>query len=162
MNPVDEILPIIATAVAEWKADVSEQKIKEQVKYALDKQAKNVTLKLLGFEADNWKADTWSVDHCNGRAGNSAIGDYLRQTSAQAIKEWFDEIAKPSLTAAEKASLMRSCKQEYKDHLKDALRRKAKHMADEDTNALITEISKSNQIANHLKVMQLINPTGSK
>jgi hypothetical protein len=83
VNPVDSLLTSIACAVEEWKAKNTKEVIKTTVTELLDKESKQLTLKLLGFE-DRW--GKWEVDHCNGRGGESAAGDYLRIAQKTAIQ----------------------------------------------------------------------------
>ncbi len=49
------------------------------------KQMKNtILLKLMGFD-DRYGNNSWEVDHCNGRAGQSVLGDRIRNAAQLAL-----------------------------------------------------------------------------
>ena len=156
-NPVDELLPIIAQAVAQWKQRNTVEKISATVTQALDKQAQTILLKLLGFDANHWGKDVWELDHCNGRNGNSAAGDFIRTTQAEAVKAWLSTVAMPNLSPAITKSIVASCRDEYKRALERHIYGIVEKQAEEDAKTLVANISKSNHIDKYLKVMSLIN-----
>lgn len=155
--PVDSILPVIAATVAEWKVANNPEVIREKVLAALNKQGDALTLKLLGFSSD-WSGK-WSIDHCNGRGGESAVGDYYRKAQAEGIKTWLETMPLPTLTPAEKKSLQKDWRHEYRHLLMRAIRDLLQAQASSDAAALIKQISQSGQIDNYLKTMALIEST---
>lgn len=155
-KPVDSILPHIAAAVAEWKATNTEEKIKETVISLLNKESKQLVLKLLGFN-ESW--GKWEVDHCNGRGGQSAAGDYLTKVQQEAIQEWLKGAVMPTLDKATKASMQKSAQQEYTYNLNRLVREYAVSQAELDAKAVIKQLVASDQVGNYLKVMALIEPT---
>ena len=158
INPLDELLPVIAAAVAEWKVDNTPEKIKERVQKHLTKSGEEITLKLLGFNKDTWRESAWELDHCNGRSGNSAAGDYLRKQQQVAIQEWLSTVTLPPLSAKAQKDMVNEYISDYKTEMRSILRRKACEQASEHANELISKVVASNNLANHLKVMQLIDP----
>lgn len=64
--------------------------VAEQLTKVLDESRDQIIRTLLGFKVDNWGRMEWAVDHCNGRAGESAVGDYLRRVQADKIHEWLE------------------------------------------------------------------------
>lgn len=155
-KPVDSILPHIAAAVAEWKAEHTGEKIKETVINLLNKESKQIVLKLLGF-SESW--GKWEVDHYNGRGGQSAAGDYLTKVQQEAIQEWLKCAVMPTLDKATKASMQKSAQQEYTYNLNRLVREYAISQAEFDAKAVIQQLVASDQVGNYLKVMALIEPT---
>jgi hypothetical protein len=72
----------------EW---IAKANVSAQIGRLLDNKLQEVVGKLLGFDV-RW-GNEWEVDHCNGRAGDSAAGDYLREKCGAAVKEWLDKAA---------------------------------------------------------------------
>lgn len=98
-------------AVLQWVAD-NDGRIGERIKSMLDSQVKKVVGELLGFDA-GWGG--WKIDHCNGRSGESAAGDWLRQQAGSAVNEWLTAQAGklPTLDAKD----VRALRSEYKEVL---------------------------------------------
>ena len=94
INVIDDAIPIIAEAVAEWKIRNSEEVLKRRVHALLDESSNEVVMKLLGFK-ESW--GKWELDHCNGRSGNSPAGEYLKNAQQGAIAEWLKTAALPKL-----------------------------------------------------------------
>lgn len=154
INPVDSVLPFIATAVEEWKDAHTEESIKRTVTDLLNKNKEQVVLKLLGFSSSWGK---WEVDHCNGRNGNSAAGDFLRDVQQKAIEDWMTNLILPTLCKADINAINKSAQQDYMYELRKKVRELAISQANRDAQAIIQSIVQSNQIAARLKVMQLID-----
>lgn len=156
-KPLDSIIPIIAAAVAEWKVDNSPERVRKTVIDALNVQSASITRQLLGFEKG--RDGEWKVDHCNGRAGNTAVGDYFRQVQSQAIKEWLETVKLPELTPTFKNKLASEMRSEYEYYLRSTAKDLAIQMAKKDAATLVNEICGSDQVKNYLKTMALIKPT---
>lgn len=155
INPLDTVLPYIASAVGKWKQENTEERIKATVTNLLNKESEEIMLKLLGFDNRYGK---WELDRCNGRAGESAAGDYLRKNQQEAIQEFLKTVAMPALNAALKKNLVKSLADNYQDVLQRELRDLTYAKAKRDAADLIEAVVGSKQIDNYLKVMQLINP----
>lgn len=160
INPVDSVLPFIASAVEEWKAAHTEESIKHTVTNLLEKNKEQMVLKLLGFN-ESW--GKWELDHCNGRAGNSAAGEFLRAVQQTAIEDWMAKLILPTVSKTATAEIQKSANQSYRYELEKRVREMAVAQANKDAQAIIQSIVQSNQIEARLKVMQLIdkptNPT---
>lgn len=152
-NPIDSLLPFIASAITEWKLKNTEQRIKETVTSQLDKEAKQIVLKLLGFDSNY---SSYKLDHCNGRAGNSTAGDFIRNAQAAAIKDWLTTVAMPSLTPEDEKNLRASMQQEYASHFRRHALQLAKEKAQADAKVLIEQISQSMQVDNYAKLLAMI------
>ncbi len=153
INPIDAVLPIVAQAVAEWKATNSEEKIKKKVKDLLDSKAEEVTLKLLGFN-NSW--GKWELDHCNGRSGESAAGDFIQQVQQTAIKEWLSEVAMPTLDEKMKKSILKGVNAEVKRSISYQIQQLATNQANALMNKLLSDICVSDHVDNYLRTMKLI------
>ena len=157
LNPIDELLPVIAQAVEEWKLKNTTSEIKTKITRLLDTNSKEITMKLLGFDH---RGGTWELDHCNGRSGNSAAGDFIRNSHAEAIKEWLAKVSMPTLDTATKNELIKQAQHTYEDYLGRAVRNAMEKKATNDAEQIIAHITQSQQIDKHLQVLKLINLSG--
>lgn len=155
-NPVDELIPVIANAIEEWKQKNTATEITKKVATHLDKSAEEILLKLLGFNK-NWGSQ-WELDHCNGRAGNSTAGDFLKEIQGVAIKEWLQQVKLPEMPAALQKNLQAEMKHQYAKTLRYALENLVDRKVSQDAEALLKSITSSNQIDNYIKTLELINP----
>lgn len=131
---LDKVYIWVNQAVQEWLKKNDEKKIKRDVEIRLDKHRNEIIHKLLGFN-DRW--GQWEVDHCNGRAGNSAAGDFLRRHAQDKIEAWFkSQIDFPALP--EKAII--DAQAEYMRELKNQLFVNVKHKAKIDAQKIIDDI----------------------
>lgn len=157
LNPIDELLPVIAQAVAAWKLNNTTTVVKDKITRLLDANSKEITMKLLGFN-NRW--NEWELDHCNGRSGNSAAGDFIRSTQAEAIKEWLAQVSMPSLDTKTKNKLIKQAQATYEDYLGRSVRAAIERKATADADLVIAHLTQSQQIDKHLQVLKLINLSG--
>lgn len=155
-NPIDKLIPLIATTTNTW-LEKAMQDIQQQVIQKLDKSRDEIVLKLLGFDKDSWRGN-WSLDHCNGRAGESAAGTFLRNTHAEAIKEWLSNFQAPLLSPKDKKDLEKRFKDIYLRECESSVYNMAKSKAERDMCELLESITPSKQIDNYLKTVSLIDP----
>lgn len=155
-NPIDAVLPLITAAVDDWQKANNAQAITERIHAMLDKESEQVVFKLLGFN-NSWNRG-YELDHCNGRSGNSAAGDYIRKAQTKAIEEWLSAITLPKLTPTLKKQLQTEMNTVYKHSLLDKVRVMAEQRAQQDIDALLHEIIPSKTIDNYIKALQLITP----
>lgn len=119
-------------AAAEWfDKHGSEAQVKYDVTKLLDSKREEIVANLLGFKID-WRE--WQVDNCNGRSGESAAGDLLRKTAGKAVDEWLlaQAGALPTLPKGAAKAFLR----EYAEALEDALRDRARSMAEEEAERI--------------------------
>lgn len=154
VNVIDDSIPIIAEAVQEWMKKNSKAVLTKKVQDMLDKSSTEVVMKLLGFDTSYSK--TWELDHCNGRSGNSAAGDYLRKTQEDAIKEWLGTVPLPALSEATQKSLLRSIQSDYKYAVEKALGKLVLAKAEADAHQLMNQLTASKQIDNYMAAMKLV------
>lgn len=154
INVVDQLLPLIAEAVEDWRKNNSTANLKERVKKLLDNNSQEVTLKLLGFK-NNW--GRWELDHCNGRSGESAAGDFIRNTQSEAVNEWLATVCLPELDAKTKAKFKKEANTLYRECILRGLRKTVEQRAQEDLDKLLKVLTTSEQIDNYIKTMELIS-----
>lgn len=155
-KPLDESLQYIAQAVHQWKAENTPELIKSRVISQLNKNTESMVLKLLGFDDCNFRGG-WSLDHCNGRAGDSAAGDYLRQHKQEAIEGFFKELSIDAfITTALKKKLISEFHREFESQLILEVRNKAKQVMTTHVNALVDEIAKSDNEERFHNMLKLI------
>ena len=156
MNTQDELVAVINSALESWHEANSPEAIRKRVHEQLDKDSKQVVLKLLGFNY-NW-GNSWELDHCNGRSGNSIIGDYLKKTQEQILHEWFAKIPLPELNKTETAQLSKSFASAYKEAFRSYISKAAVRKAEADAQALIDSISPSKFLDNFMQLQKLLTP----
>lgn len=119
----------------EWAAS---QDIKSMVFAILERDAKLLVAKLLGFDL---RGGEWTVDHCNGRAGESAAGDYLRKAAGNGVKEWLDKVASdlPPLPAAARKRIVSRYHEWVERGVCDLLEELAQKEAKEIVNQIIRD-----------------------
>ena len=158
-NPIDALLPAISQAVADWQAKHTPKELTQRVNKLLNDSCEEIIIKLLGFNKDS-RDGRWSLDHCNGRSGESAAGDYLRQAQADAIREWLAKIPMPTMSTKMLSDFKKQYETEFNSRVKYQMRRLIEQEADKRAEQLFDELTQSNQVNDFIKVMQLISPKG--
>jgi len=156
MNTQEDLVEVINSALESWHAANTPEAIREKVHKSLDNSSKEVVLKLLGFTSR--RGDRWELDHCNGRSGNSVIGDYLKKTQEQILHEWFAKIPLPELNKTETAQLSKSFASAYKEAFRSYISKAAVRKAEADAQALIDSLSPSKFLDNFMQLQQLLTP----
>lgn len=155
-NPIDELLPVIAQAMHKWKAENTPEFMSNRIRTELNKHSSEILMKLLGFDKDAWRGD-WRLDHCNGRQGNSAAGDFIREQQAQIIKDWLSTVAMPKLSEKELKQVQKSVDATYKYAFEQAARELAVSRAKTDAAAVINELTRPKQVQQYLQMLALID-----
>lgn len=156
MNTQEDLVEVINSALESWHAANTPEAIREKVHESLNNSSKEVVLKLLGFNS-RW-GDSWELDHCNGRNGNSVIGEYLKKTQEQILHEWFAKIPLPELNKRETAQLSKSFASAYKEAFRSYISKAAVRKAEADAQALIDSLSPSKFLDNFMQLQQLLTP----
>ena len=99
LNPINDLLPTVLKSIDKWKEKNSEEALTQRVHKLLDDNAETIVLKLLGFD-NRW--NKWELDHCNGRKGESAAGDYLKQDYERFLSEYLYKYAREEADKAAK------------------------------------------------------------
>jgi hypothetical protein len=123
-------------AAADWLG--KRKGIADEITTLLDRRVQEIIGKLLGFDA-HW--GEWEVDHCNGRSGNSAAGDWLRGAVQGAVGAWLTAQAGklPTLPKAAIKSLRGDYLEAFQNELRDRLIKKAKEDASEAFQQVIED-----------------------
>lgn len=145
---------MIAAAVAEWKNKNTPEKFAKDVETLLTKRSEEIVLKLLGFD-NHW--GRWEVDHCNGRGGESAMGDYLRSTQKAAIEQWLRNVELPAIPAQATKKMKSDYLYEYKEQMAKHLQQAAHKRAEEDAQKIVDQLTTTDHIQNYIKAMNLIS-----
>jgi len=158
-NLVEMSATTIQEAYNEWMQKNPPEKIKQDCLRTLDKSSEEILRKLLGFNKDSWGG--WSLDHCNGRAGESTAGKYIRDTQITAVNKWLSQVDLPSMNAQMKKSMQAYAKEYFEREFNEQLRAKVKDYAKEQANTFFDTLVKtqSKQVENQLKVLELLLQT---
>lgn len=155
LDVLSEALPHMAAGVRKWREDNPPDSIRERVFNLLNKRQDEIILQLLGFELRYGKLQ---VDHCNGRAGESAAGDYLRRAQQDAVNDWLATISMPALTKTQIKNIQKDAQREYTRHLNQLVRSMAVTKAEEDAKKLIEALASTHSADNYGKLYELIQP----
>ena len=153
------LVPIINQAVHEWMQDQDPVAIKKKVFSTLNKAKDEIAPKLLGFTRDSWN-NKWEIDHCNGRSGESSLGDYLKQHQEAGIKQFIEELDLTTVrpfTKSEKDE-MRS---DYRRRVINKVRESVRVRAEQDAARLLNSISVDNLVDLIKQTEALINSAPS-
>lgn len=160
MQPVNDLLGTIAQATEDWKAVNTPEVIKKRVFKQLTTASDEIVMKLLGFDC-RWDKK-WELDHCNGRAGDSAAGDFIRDANQDAIKEWLATVAMPQITPALQKRLQKMAQEEYESHITRHVRTAITARAEKDLNEFIHSLAETPSYEGFVKMRALITPNQTK
>lgn len=118
----------------------NEKAVREFVFGTLDAAREGIVAKLMGFD-NSWHDNKWGLDHCNGRSGDSAAGDFLRKQVKQGVEAWLSEQAgdMPKLPA----SAVKDLRAEYRANLLEAIRKRLRAQAEADANEIVDGIAEA-------------------
>lgn len=123
----------VEIAYAQWREDRYAEMI-DVIKEKLDDHLDSILAKLLGMDK-RWGGE-WEVDHCNGRAGNSFIGEEIRSQVQPAVTQLVnDSIGEWEPTQQMKQQIAK----EYRSELLMNAKRYARDIASRDVHALIEQ-----------------------
>jgi hypothetical protein len=131
---VEAIRERIAKAQDEWSKE-NLPDVESRVHDILDNALKTIVAKVLGME-NRWGRE-WEVDHCNGRSGNSIVGDAIRTAVQPKIEELvLDAVKDFTFNEQQKASI----RKEYREQLMKAAFERARGKAQADAIAAYDEL----------------------
>ena len=116
--------------------EIEQENIESYVRKTLENKRQEVICKLLGFN-NSWHE--WELDHCNGRAGESEAGTWLRRRVGAGAAKWLEEQVGQLPDIPTKA--IGSLKREYTDMLKRAVREGLERVAHTEAARIIRDIS---------------------
>lgn len=125
-------------AAQDWLKS-NEPDIERRVWALLNNHVQKIVVKLLGFD-HHWGED-WELDHCNGRAGESAAGDWLRERAGEAVYAWLDQQAQalPNLPASAVKSLREEYARVFEREVRRLLSQKAVASAQAEVERICTD-----------------------
>ena len=137
-----DLIQIAKDAIDEWiRVNVLEEDaFKQRIKRELDKNQAQILMKLLGFNTNY--GNTWELDHCNGRAGQSAAGDFIKSKMGEEVNKWLAEQTGklPELPQDAITSLHKQYLEEVHYKLRDHIRHAAEEKANELAKLIIKDI----------------------
>ena len=153
LNPINDLLPTVLKSIDKWKEKNSKEVLTQRVHKLLDDNAETIVLKLLGFD-NHW--NKWELDHCNGRKGESAAGDFLRQVQQDAIQDWLKNVNLPKLNKTLSSAMKKTLEADYKNYLRQYLYEYAREEADKTAKELIQTLFTQSKVDGMFKLQQLI------
>lgn len=148
----------IQAAYMKWLAQNTPETIQKDCLNILDKSKDDILRALLGFEKDSWGRQEWKVDHCNGRAGESAVGDYLRRHQQAVIDQWLAQVDMPKMTTSMKKSMEKEALNVFKREFMRIMEAKVAKYAEEQASTFFNSIveSQKNQVNAQMKALELL------
>ncbi|HVH91280.1 MAG TPA: hypothetical protein VM783_07845 [Candidatus Acidoferrum sp.] len=156
-NPFQVVLESIVLALNEWHAIHTPEEIKRDMFARMDKAQQEILLKLLGFNKDSWNGG-WGLDYCNGRSGESAAGDYLRQQQAENVKAWLDQVSLPKIPTKAIESLTKEYQNRFDHEVTRQLDAMARKAAAEYLDNLMKPLTATSAADQYNKVLELLKP----
>ena len=153
LNPINDLLSIVLKSIDKWKEKNSEEALTQRVHNLLDDNAETIVLKLLGFD-NRW--NKWELDHCNGRSGESAAGDYLKQVQQEAIQDWLKKVKLPELNKTLSSVMKKELEADYKRYLSQYLYEYAREEADKAAKEIIQSLFSQSKVDGMFRLQQLI------
>src|SRR5690242_18794542 len=83
---VEDLLERAEKARDEW-LEAHQDDLEAFIGRSLNHQLESVVAKVLGFDR-RWGERDWEIDHCNGRSGNSFIGEAISAKAAGLAAQW--------------------------------------------------------------------------
>ena len=108
----------------------------QQLHRILDRSAEKLVLSMLGLEGT--LDGRWRIDHCNGRAGESVVGRWLKERCTQAVGNWLlkfqEQLPPPPQDAID--AVREEYAREFRWKLKDAIKSRANSAAQQHAQDL--------------------------
>ena len=163
-NPVPEpmtmqealqsLVPIINEAIHEWLEKQNPQAIRKKVFDTLEAAKDEVAPKLMGFNKASFGRG-WEIDHCNGRAGESVIGDYMRKHQQEGIQQFIDQLNLVSLRPFSGKEI-EDMRKEYRQQVINKTREAVWARADSDASRLVNSLSVDDLVSTIQRTQELI------
>ena len=148
----------IQAAYMKWLAKNTPETIQNNCLNILDKSKDDILRALLGFDKDSWGRQEWKVDHCNGRAGESAAGDYLRRHQQAVIDKWLAQVDMPEMTTSMKKSMEKEALDLFVRTFRRTLEAKVAKYAEDQASTFFNTIieSQKTQVNAQMKALELL------
>ena len=154
-DALQSLVPIINGAIHEWLEKQNPEAIRKKVFDTLEAAKDEVAPKLMGFDKGSFGRG-WEIDHCNGRAGESSIGDYMKKHQTEGIQQFIDQLNLTSLSPFTEAEI-KGLRSEYRDRVINETRQLVYDRAEKDANHLVNQLSVDDLVSAIQKTQQLLN-----
>ncbi len=134
-----EVAYAMKCAAEDYIADNPPEKVVKQTLEVLEENRNDILHTLLGFEVDRWGKGHFKVDHCNGRGGESAVGDYLRREQSKAIENWLKTAELGELCEGTQADMRKEFNKIYRGRIESLVKEHAKQLALKHFNELVEQ-----------------------
>lgn len=155
-NPAQIVLTVVSKTIDEWKAKNPPEQIEKDTLKLLNKNAEEILLKLLGFNKDNWGRTKFELDHCNGRSGESAAGDYIRKHQQAVINEWLSQVPMPEMPKTLVAEMTKEAKHRYQSEFQEQFFARVEAHAKAEADKAFESISATLFLDKYTKTLNLI------
>lgn len=132
-------LSIIEKAVQEVYDDYIKKELpglQERIYQTCKQHERTYLLGILGF-SERW--GRLEIDHCNGRSGNSIIGNELKKAVEDLVKQWTEKALAENWEEIQEAESL--YKEAFARKLREELREQAKEMAKKEAQRIIEKIT---------------------
>lgn len=139
LSKMEEFLNGIDSAVQQKFNSVSPQSIVDSIIKDFMDQRAEVLAKLMGFSKDSFNKK-WEIDHCNGRAGNSPIGNWISEAFSEKIKPIITEAFQEMLEGGFRETVKKEIKHELTCRLSYGIR----DITEKVIGTVVCEVAKEN------------------
>jgi len=133
----EELSVAILKAREKWIEEnlKSPQDLAAKVSDHLDRQVNTILGQLLGFDS---RYGNWEVDHCNGRGGESLVGNFIKEIAGKEAAGWLLDkmVPLPELTKPQIKALRNDFSKRYEEKVRDELRGLIEKKAKEDAQRI--------------------------
>ena len=151
---LQSLVPTINGAIHEWLEKQNPEAIRKKVFDTLEAAKDEVAPKLMGFNKGTFGRG-WEIDHCNGRNGESAMGDYMRKHQQEGIQQFIDQLDLTSLRPFTEVEI-KGLRSEYRGIVISKTQKAVRARAERDANHLVSQLSVDDLVAVIQKTQQLI------
>ena len=151
---LQSLVPIINEAIHEWLEKQNPEAIRKKVFDTLEAAKDEVAPKLMGFNKGSFGRG-WEIDHCNGRAGESTIGDYLRKHQQEGIQQFIEQLNLTALRPFTKAEI-EAMRRDYRQQVIHKVRQAVRDQAESDALCLVNSLSVDDLVSAIQKTQELI------
>ena len=138
MSDTQKALYQLTKELADEWAENAEENIRERVNEILNKRIEELVLNLCGFSRNHTYG--WQIDHCNGRSGNSPVGNFFKDALQDRIKYLAGKIEIPK---AEEERIRKAFIDGYLREYKSEMLVRARRLAKEHAERYAKKISES-------------------
>lgn len=137
----DELETLMAKTVSDWYENLEAQDYETKIKRQLTSCYDSLVLNLLGFKRDNWGNKYMEVDHCNGRAGESFVGSFVKAKAAAEANRIF-EIAFERLDPDKLVTneMLEALEEQFKEDFKRSLRDRVRQLAERKASEVAEDV----------------------